>query len=79
MAFAEDGEVSVVCERGVGGAPDAVGVAVGRGDVEDDAAEVGRDRGNGRGAPVGAAAQDEARAYGERPERRSLWGVVNRK
>jgi hypothetical protein len=56
-------------------------VTVGRGDVEDDAAAVWVEGGNGRGAPVGAAAQDEARAYRERAERRrlSLFNVNRRK
>jgi hypothetical protein len=70
VAFAEDGEVAVVREWGVVRASNAVCVAVGRGDAEDDAPAFGLEAGDGGGAPVGAAAQDETRAHGQRAERR---------
>src|ERR1043165_1424122 len=66
--FAEDGDAAVEGERRVVWASDAVGVAFGRGDVEDDA--LGLEGRDGSRAPVSAAAQDETRADGQRAERR---------
>lgn len=59
--------MAVEPERGVVRASDAIGVARGRGDVEDDALRF--DGGDRSSAPVGAAAQDETRADGQRAER----------
>lgn len=72
MAFAEDGHVAVARERRVFGPADAIGVAFGRGDVEDDAIRLRLEGGDRGRAPVGAAAEDEPRADRERAERQGL-------